>query len=139
MERCFPVMELSDYASTRTKSSGSNWKMELKNEEVLLVQVRSRRAHLRLNAIKQALFFYFQHRCLPYYQKNRFLSVLRSIKYEENDLAFVETSRLVQLCTCVRIQILPYIWFCNFFYLLLLFQTINYYSMLCFYVFYLRF
>ena len=40
--------------------------------------------------------------------------MLRSTKYEENDLGFVEDSRLVQLCTCVRIQILPYIWFCDF-------------------------
>ena len=138
MERCFPMMEPPNCASTVTKTSGSNWKMELQNEQVLSVQVQSR-AHLGLNAIRQALFFYFQHRCLPYYQKNGFLSMLRSTKYQENDLAFVEDSRLVQLCTCVRIQILPYIWFCNFFYLLLLFQTINYYSMLCFYVFYLRF
>ena len=108
------MMEPPNCASTVTKTSGSNWKMELQNEQVLSVQVQSR-AHLGLNAIRQALFFYFQHRCLPYYQKNLFLSVLRSTKYEENDLGFVEDSRLVQLCTCVRIQILLYIWFCDFF------------------------
>ena len=47
MERCFPVMEPS-----MTKSSGSHWKMELQNQEVLPVLVRSRRAHLWLKAIR---------------------------------------------------------------------------------------